>query len=634
MATRPASKLNLQEFGLQDEVEIVDKQARQSIENIIDDTTTSDDSTYSSSKIETELSSIEDEIDAIIDDTTTASTSTWSSNKITEEIEDKSSVTKTATGNPVELSDSASAPMVKCVSDITGSQDLHGYDKPWVGGSGKNKLPMTVSGIKSANTSGTWSGNAYTLNGVTFTIETDGDDNVTGIKVNGTASSNASFILARPYYPPDGFLSGCPSGGDWSGTYGLGIQILASPYTVCSDSGNGVKLTSEHIGNQCQALIMIRANYNANLVFHPQVEIGSSATSYEPYSNICPITAYTEGEIEVGGKNEYVTTNTTAQSHSAAVDIVNATSIRVYRNGTGTYPASKQLLSNYNFIEGKTYKVKAYANVVSGIAEIAIRDSSNNPVSASSQISTSGNLEMNFTYNPNTMSYLSFFATYNQSTGGDVTYERIAIYDIDVVPTTHTTTYPSAIYRGSEDVVKGEVTITHKKYTPTSWTRNSDHEFYTYFASSEISTGTRRPCISDKFRAWDGTEPTSTYGICFINSDGALRINTVDAYSSASDMMTAIGDISFVCDLATPSEEDVTPTNAPIKSLSGYTHIESSTGDMEIEYITEEFQPLVDLIQSAVELPEVSDLDDGKVLTVVNGKWVAASLPVGQNIQY
>ena len=40
MATRPASKLNLQEFGLQDEVELVDKQARQSIENMIDDTTT------------------------------------------------------------------------------------------------------------------------------------------------------------------------------------------------------------------------------------------------------------------------------------------------------------------------------------------------------------------------------------------------------------------------------------------------------------------------------------------------------------------------------------------------------------------------------------------------------------------
>ena len=47
-----------------------------------------------------------------------------------------------------------------------------------------------------------------------------------------------------------------------------------------------------------------------------------------------------------------------------------------------------------------------------------------------------------------------------------------------------------------------------------------------------------------------------------------------------------------------PLEIPVVVSNLPIKSLSGYTHIESSTGDMEVEYITEEFQPIVDLIES------------------------------------
>ena len=49
--------------------------------------------------------------------------------------------------------------------------------------------------------------------------------------------------------------------------------------------------------------------------------------------------------------------------------------------------------------------------------------------------------------------------------------------------------------------------------------------------------------------------------------------------------------------LATPTTSSVTPTNLPIKSLSGYTHIESSTGDMEVEYITERFQPLIDSLK-------------------------------------
>ena len=54
-------------------------------------------------------------------------------------------VIKRVTGNPVEFSDGADAPLVKCVTQITGSQDLHGYDKPWVGGAGKNKFPDDIS---------------------------------------------------------------------------------------------------------------------------------------------------------------------------------------------------------------------------------------------------------------------------------------------------------------------------------------------------------------------------------------------------------------------------------------------------------------------------------------------------------
>ena len=46
-----------------------------------------------------------------------------------------------------------------------------------------------------------------------------------------------------------------------------------------------------------------------------------------------------------------------------------------------------------------------------------------------------------------------------------------------------------------------------------------------------------------------------------------------------------------------PLEIPVAVSNLPIKSLSGYNHIESSTGDMEIEYITQDFQPIVDLIE-------------------------------------
>ena len=69
-------------------------------------------------------------------------------------------------------------------------------------------------------------------------------------------------------------------------------------------------------------------------------------------------------------------------------------------------------------------------------------------------------------------------------------------------------------------------------------------------------------------------------------------------YTDATAFTSAVTGQTLAYELATPTTSSVTPTNLPIKSLSGYNHIESSTGEMEIEYITGEYQPLVDLIQS------------------------------------
>lgn len=52
--------------------------------------------------------------------------------------------------------------------------------------------------------------------------------------------------------------------------------------------------------------------------------------------------------------------------------------------------------------------------------------------------------------------------------------------------------------------------------------------------------------------------------------------------------------------LDAPLEIPVTVTNLPVKSLSGYNHIESSTGDMTIDYITDAYQNFVDTVESAL----------------------------------
>ena len=44
-------------------------------------------------------------------------------------------IIKKVTGNPIVISDGADAPMVECKVTVEESQDLHGQDKPWTGGS-------------------------------------------------------------------------------------------------------------------------------------------------------------------------------------------------------------------------------------------------------------------------------------------------------------------------------------------------------------------------------------------------------------------------------------------------------------------------------------------------------------------
>ena len=54
-------------------------------------------------------------------------------------------------GNPITFNADAQA-VQKLQVALEPIQPLHGYDKPWVGGGGKNKLPLTVDGIKALNT--------------------------------------------------------------------------------------------------------------------------------------------------------------------------------------------------------------------------------------------------------------------------------------------------------------------------------------------------------------------------------------------------------------------------------------------------------------------------------------------------
>ena len=127
-----------------------------------------------------------------------------------------------------------------------------------------------------------------TINGVTFTVNSDGS-----ITANGTATSKAYFeiTLISTFYIPKGnyILSGCPSGGS-STTYSLvAVNGSGISYTKFrQDIGNGITLSSsgEYWIIRCQ--IMPGATVE-NIIFKPQLELGTTATAYTPYVDLTAV---------------------------------------------------------------------------------------------------------------------------------------------------------------------------------------------------------------------------------------------------------------------------------------------------------------------------------------------------------
>lgn len=180
-------------------------------------------------------------------------------------------------------------------------------------GVGKNLLPMSLDSLKVANTVGTWSGNAYTVNDVTFTVNTDSDGNVTGINVNGTASTTTIFYITCSIDSGSYILNGCPSGGDASSYL---LRAWSSGTQIAQDAGNEASFT-----NSCTVVdIRIAGGYNAqNIVFYPMIRTSGTSASYVPYSkNIIDRIKDVKSEIDTSVEIEFTFSANETKTYSYA----------------------------------------------------------------------------------------------------------------------------------------------------------------------------------------------------------------------------------------------------------------------------------------------------------------------------
>jgi len=465
----------------------------------------------------------------------------------------------------------------ECKVALSPNQDLHGYSEPWVGGAGKNKAPYTLANLIASNTSGTWNGNVYTLNGVEFTVYTDDGGNVIAIKANGQNNGNQSlFILYFTLKDSNTYIvSGCPSGGA-SSTYEVYANLgNGSVY----DKGSGAEITAVANYNGYVS-IAIRAGYNAqNLMFYPMLRLSTeSDPTFESYSNICPITGHTEAKVGDVGKNRTQLIRT-----------------GVYNSINGSYGAGDMYAHAIAEVEPNTTYTISVENTGSIGAVLFYRDVDGllaTPVTAFISSQSTGSVKEITVTTPSTAKCLVY------ETGGTntpITKDTIGNVQIEEGSTATpyvpyngyqiTVNLGGTYYSGTLDVVTGvfvpdTAEVVYDGSNDEGW--NSDRPNYRVFISAPDIKSDTTNIISSAFRR---VLPSETYqGVSGIAcSSTLLFVGTLGM--SVADWRTFLSNnpLQVNYKLATPTPIQLSPTM--VKALVGENHLDAPLDGQEIDEV-------------------------------------------------
>ena len=187
------------------------------------------------------------------------------------------------TGSVVSFNTPSSIPLLSLVGEINPVQNLNGYDHPWAGGAGKNLLSPFTKGVSIVSSTGALNSNA--THATTDKIYVDFSQNP-NYYLSGMLTTLRHFVAA--YNSSDQFLGRNSAGALES------RKLTPSSFIYGTPQGSGdvayIRITIyENTG--LSGVIDDIDNMTA------QLEAGSSSTTYEPYSNICPISGFANANI-------------------------------------------------------------------------------------------------------------------------------------------------------------------------------------------------------------------------------------------------------------------------------------------------------------------------------------------------
>ena len=524
-------------------------------------------------------------------------------NNTTYDIVDNQPAVKNIPNTPCDIatfSGAAALPMPSLKVGIEAKQDLHGYDHPWVGGAGKNKLPNNLTEV--------------TAFGVTYVTQEDGS-----IIANGTSTGWANAQIATNLLLKGGeqyILSGIPNvngayitifkangeSGSWSSTYTTpSITISFNEDTLVN-----VRLSAS------SGTVLNNAKYK------PMIRLATvSDATFEPYSNICPISGHTEANVTRCGKNLFDRDNIRRGVYTR---LSGAT-----QSGNAKFNFSSQFIKvKPNTIYSITMFGESYEN---GSLFGIYYDENKNGIN---QMTTIQNLisdnSKTFT-TPSNAHYIVFTGYRDRESGTDI-FTTANTMVCEGTPTAYEPyngqTYniqfkdgdnPLTVYGGSLDVVSGELVVDRVSVDlgTLNWSYASGNHSRMYASMSGIKplsgSGTdTAPFICSQYVA------DSTNHIYDHVKDGTIgyhlslgQVWVYDSrYSDATAFKTAMNGVQLVYELATPQTIQLTPTQ--VKSLLGSNNVWASTEEIiDCEYVRDKYDSITAKIAEHVDWAGVNN---------------------------
>ena len=181
---------------------------------------------------------------------------------------DQSTTPTTLGPTPIATFDASAAdmPLKGLVVNIEPVQDLHGYDNPWPARAGKNLINTETSITRKYLNE-----NGEEVSQINFAYTALISVNPGNSYTYSYSQRNTQKLTTR--------VHGYDSNGNWIRQLGFLQKSDVNRYSLTIEIPNDIQF--------------VRVSYSKAYFADIQLELGSSATAYEPYSNICPITGWT-----------------------------------------------------------------------------------------------------------------------------------------------------------------------------------------------------------------------------------------------------------------------------------------------------------------------------------------------------